>query len=108
MYQLKRVSKLPPVVGLILILLATLIFAGAAFAGNSANFGIDWRVFSGGGEPVESASGVVVLNGSLGQTATGISNASQANLGAGFWYGMSQADMWTALQIYLPITLRNQ
>lgn len=108
MYRLKWVNNKLQIVALILILLATLILAGAAWAGNSGSFTVNWQVFSGGGEPVESASGVVVLNGSLGQTSTGVSNVRQVNLGAGFWYGMSQEDMWAALQTYLPITLRNQ
>jgi hypothetical protein len=107
MYKQKRVNNKLQIGALILILLATLILAGAAWAGNSASYTVRWQVFSGGGEPVESASGVVVLNGSLGQMATGISNASQANLGAGFWFGMNLEDMWASLRTYLPITLRN-
>ena len=107
MYRQKWVNKKIHISTFILILLAALILAGAAWAGNSANFAVNWQVFSGAGAPVESAAGVVVLNGSLGQTAAGISSASQSNLGSGFWYGISQEDMWAALQVYLPITLQN-
>ena len=108
MHRLKWANNKLQIVALILILLAALILAGAAWARNSANYAVNWQVLSGGGEPVESASGVVVLNGSLGQTSTGVSNVRQVNLGAGFWYGMSQEDTWAALRTYLPITLRNQ
>jgi hypothetical protein len=108
MYRPKWANNKLQFVALILILLAALILAGAAWAGNSANYAVNWQVLSGGGAPVESASGVVVLNGSLGQTAAGISSASQSNLGSGFWYGMNLEDMWASLRIYLPITLQNQ
>jgi hypothetical protein len=64
---------------------------------------VDWQVLSGGGAPSLSGSGRVVLNGTLGQTAIGLSSASHGNLGAGFWYGASQA----AYEIYLPLVLRN-
>jgi hypothetical protein len=107
MYRQRWVNKKLHISAHILILLAALILAGAALAGYSTNNVINWQVFNGGGAPVESASGVVVLNGSLGQTATGISNASQANLGAGFWYGLNLEDIWASLRTYLPITLRN-
>ena len=107
MYKQKLVNNKLQIGALILILLATLILAGAAWAGNSASYTVNWQVFSGGGEPVESASGVVVLNGSLGQTSTGVSNIGSVNLGAGFWHGMSKEDMWASLRTYLPITLQN-
>ena len=107
MCQLKWENKKLHISALILILLVALILAGAAWAGNSANYAVDWQVFSGGGMPVESNSGTVVMNGTLGQTASGISNASQDSLGAGFSYGISLEDVWTFLRTYLPITLRN-
>jgi hypothetical protein len=63
---------------------------------------VDWSVLSGGGAPAESSSGVT-LNGTLGQTAIGWSDATQGSLGAGFWYGVGER-MYT---VYLPLVLRN-
>ena len=74
-------------VALSLLLLAGLAMAGIAWAGSSDGTAVDWWVLSGGGAPSESSSGVVALNGTLGQTAIGWSAATHGGLGAGFWYG---------------------
>lgn len=86
-------------------LVALLIFlmAGVAWAGGSANYAVEWQVLSGGGAPAESVSGVVALNGTLGQTVIGPSSDSIASLGAGYWYGMGKENNW----IYLPIVIQN-
>ena len=53
--------------------------------------------------PAASASGLVLLNGTLGQTATGSSSSAGVTLGAGFWYGLGEG----AYEIFLPVVLRN-
>jgi hypothetical protein len=85
------------------LLLAGLSLAGIAWAGSSDGTAVDWSLLSGGGAPAESGSGILALNGTLGQTATGVSTGSQASLAAGFWYGLGEG----AYQLYLPLVLRN-
>jgi hypothetical protein len=84
-------------------LLLGLVVAGAVWAGSSDGIAVDWSVLSGGGAPAESSSGVVALNGTLGQTAIGWSGATHGSLGAGFWYGVGEG-IYT---VYLPLVLRN-
>ena len=63
----------------------------------------DWQVLSSGGAPAESSSGLVALNGTLGQTAIGPSAATHGSLGGGFWYGAGAR----RYEIYMPVVLRN-
>ncbi|HSR29388.1 MAG TPA: hypothetical protein VLY63_02410 [Anaerolineae bacterium] len=84
--------------------LLVLLLAGVAAAGSSGPHAVDWQVLTGGGAPAVSGSGLVALNGSLGQTAIGSSAIGDTSLGAGFWYATGEHNY----QIYLPITLRNQ
>ena len=86
-----------------LVALLLFLVAGAVWAGSSANYAVDWSVLSGGGAPAESSSGLVALNGSLGQTAIGASAAVHGSLGGGFWYGLGAR----RYIIYLPIVVRD-
>jgi hypothetical protein len=90
--------------------LLILLLAGVARAGSSANYAINWQVFSGGGAP--ASAGNVSLNGSLGQTAIGLSSGGPVKLGAGFWSVLSlvpqQPQAAPQNQItYLPLIFRN-
>jgi hypothetical protein len=86
-----------------LLALPLLLLAGAVWAGSSDGTAVDWQVLSGGGAPADAGSGSasITLNGTLGQTAIGLS--SDGRLGAGFWYGVGKA----GYQIYLPLVIRN-
>jgi hypothetical protein len=86
-----------------LLLLVGLVMAGMAWAGSSAHYAVDWQVLSSGGAPAESSSGLVALNGSLGQTAIGPSAAAHGSLGGGYWYGAGAR----RYEIYLPMVIRN-
>ena len=86
-----------------LAVLLVFLLAGAAAAGRAGEYAVDWQVLSGSGAPAASASGLVLLNGTLGQTATGSSSSAGVTLGAGFWYGLGEG----VYEIYLPLTLRN-
>ena len=88
---------------LVLVLLLLVFLTGIALAGRSSDDGVRWRVLGTGGEPAASASGRVTLNGTLGQTANGLSMAARSSLGAGFWYGWGRA----AYKVYLPLVLRS-
>jgi hypothetical protein len=86
-----------------LLLLAILVVASIASAGDSASYSLNWQVLSGGGAPAESSSGQVSLNGTLGQTAIGPSSTGEVTLGAGFWYGLGIR----ILKVFLPIILHS-
>lgn len=86
-----------------LVALLLLLLAGVAWAGSSVHYAVDWQVLSGGGAPALSTSGNTSLNGTLGQTAIGLSGSSYGSLSAGFWYSAGEA----AHQIYLPGVFRN-
>jgi hypothetical protein len=83
-----------------LVALLLFLLAGAAWAGSSANYAVDWSVLSGGGAP--ASGGAVALNGTLGQTSIGPSTSAQVDLSAGYWYGLGKEDNW----IYLPIIVQ--
>ena len=73
-------------------LLLILLLAGAVWAGQSADFAIDWRVMSGGGAPAASAGGVA-MNGSIGQTAVGkATGGGSISLDSGYWTSMAKAE----------------
>ena len=84
--------------GLVLILL----IVGAGWAGQSADFAIDWRVMSGGGAPAAGAGGVA-MNGSLGQTAIGNAAAGgNLSLNSGYWTSTAEAE-W---RLHFPAILK--
>ena len=88
---------------LLLLFLAGLSLAGIVWAASSGGTAVDWSVLSGGGAPAESSSGAVAMNGTLGQTVIGSSSGTDADLGAGFWYGLGEG----AYRLYLPLVVRN-
>jgi hypothetical protein len=88
---------------LTLVLLLLTLLAGATRAGSSDHSGVDWSVLGSGGATAESSAGIIVLNGTLGQTAIGWSGATHGSLGAGFWYGAGER----RYTVYLPLVLRN-
>ena len=85
-----------------------LLSVGVVRAGRSANYAVDWQVFSSGGAP--GAVGNVTLNGSLGQTAVGPSAGGDVSLSAGYWTGVGPvapsppADWFT----FLPVVVRHR
>ena len=86
-------------------LAALLVFllAGATAVGSAGEYAVDWQVLNGSGAPAASASGLVALNGSLGQTAIGSSSGPGVTVGAGFWYGLGGG----VYRLFLPVVLRN-
>jgi hypothetical protein len=90
------------VVALGIVILLALLVGGVAWALSPAASDIDWRVFSGGGAPASSSSGVVSVNSSLGQTAIGLSSSSSYNLSSGYWYSSGA----TFSYVYLPFVAR--
>jgi hypothetical protein len=92
------------IVSLSLAALLVVLVAGAAGAGQSASYAVDWQVLSGGGAP--ASAGGVSLNGSLGQTAIGPSASTGYSLGAGYWFEQVAAGPGNS-RIYLPIVLKN-
>ena len=86
-----------------LLALPLLLLVSIAWAGSSDGIAVDWQVLSSGGAPAESSSGLVALNGTLGQTAIGASAAVHGSLGGGFWYGLGAR----RYEIYLPMVIRD-
>ena len=97
-----RIAVLGPA-PLLTILLLGLLVAGVVWAGSSDGIAVNWSVLSSGGAPAKSSSGLVALNGTLGQTAIGSSAATHGSLGAGFWYGLGER----RYTVHLPLVLRN-
>jgi hypothetical protein len=88
-------------IGLLALLL--IMEAAVAWAGSSTRVDLLWQVLSGGGAPSASRSGQVALNGTLGQTAIGVSSSTGGTvLRSGYWPGTAKAG-W---EILLPIVLR--
>ena len=89
-----------------LLALALLAFLGVAvaWAGSSTHVDLFWQVLSSGGGPAASGSDRVALNGSLGQTAIGVSSSSGGStvLHSGYWRRTTDAG-W---EIFMPIVLR--
>ena len=87
--------------GLLAMLLA--LGAGATRARSLSQPAVNWRVMGSAGAPASSASGVVSLNGTLGQTAIGPSvAANEVQLEAGYWYNIDSS--W---DYYLPLIVRS-
>jgi hypothetical protein len=83
---------------LLLLALATRL----AWAIGASSPAVDWAVLGSGGAPAGSSSGLVNLNGTIGQSVIGASDGVQASLGAGFWYGARREGP----QVYLPLVLQ--
>jgi hypothetical protein len=89
-----------------LAVLLVLLLTGAAWAGHSADNGLNWQLLGSGGAP--AASGVAALNGSLGQTAIGPSNFGDVGVGGGYWYGVGGGIVSWDYQAHLPLVLRTR
>lgn len=94
-------KKLPRVI--LGLTFSLILLVGVAQAGSSANYAINWQVFSGGGMP--ASAGTVTLNGSLGQTAIGPASSSTFGVNSGYWYGITKQSPESpgASNIYLPL-----
>ena len=74
----------------ILIALAVILLLGIAGVALAApGTAINWSVFSGGGTRVTGSNGLV-LTGSLGQTAIGLSSAPPTGLSSGYLAAMGE------------------
>ena len=76
------------IAGLALILLGILILDGIVLAQSSPNFDLSWNMLSGGGGERESAN--YRVQDSLGQWTGGSASSANAQVEAGFWYGIEQ------------------
>jgi len=73
---------------LLTVLLCALLFTGAAVATLDL-YNINWKVFGGGGGPIQSAS--YRLNSTIGQGLTSSSQSASYRLQSGYWAGMVSA-----------------
>jgi hypothetical protein len=81
------------------LLLIVLALTGRALAQTSANFNLDWHVFTGGGGTRSSAA--YTVQDSFGQFAAGASNSASMQIQAGFWNGNN-----AYLVVYLPLVVK--
>ncbi len=95
--------KLRILIPMVLILLVMLV-AGGVWASSSQTYSIDRYVLSAGGAPAASSSGQVSLNGSLGQTAAGVSSDGRVTAWTGFWQRIQQV----MRELFLPIITHNK
>jgi hypothetical protein len=84
---------------LVLVLVITL-GAVPVLAQLSAAHDLSWHVIGGGGGRMES--GGHVLQGTVGQPATGSMVSDDHTLCSGFWCGVE-----TEYRVYLPLVLKN-
>jgi len=96
-------QKLRILIPMVLILLLLLV-ASAVWASSSPAYSIDRYVLSAGGAPAASSSGQVSLNGTLGQTAAGVSSEGHTTLWTGFWQRIQQV----IRELFLPIITHNR
>lgn len=82
-------------------LLCVALVAGAALAGSSPNYAIDWDVSARGGNEMASAS--YAIKSTTGQTAIGPAVSTNYEMGAGYWYGVGEL----LFNVYLPLVFRN-
>ena len=89
----------------ILILLLVALGAIVVWAGSSVHTNLFWQVLNSGGVPATSGSSHIALNGSLGQTAIGISSSADSAtvLRSGYWPGT----MGAGWEVLLPIIIRS-
>jgi hypothetical protein len=80
---------------LALFLLALLGFTVRAAVG----YEVAWSVFGGGTSQV--SGGDFTLQGTLGQSATGLPSAGSQQVTSGFW-----ATIWSVFRVLIPVILR--
>ncbi|MBN2187559.1 MAG: hypothetical protein JW732_08980 [Dehalococcoidia bacterium] len=71
----------------VVIVSAALMLGGGVWAMSSDNYGIDWSVISGGGEPSNSDS--YTMRSTVGQPAVGTSTSASYTLESGYWHRMA-------------------
>ncbi len=81
--------------------LFTPLFLWIAALNGAAHYEIDWFALGGGGG--HSSGGAYTLNGTLGQSATGLSEGGPYTLQGGFWsaFGVVQTDQGPVLRLIL-------
>jgi hypothetical protein len=87
------------------LLCGLLIVGAGVWVLSSANYGINWDVIGGGGEPISAAS--YTVNSTVGQATIGSSSSASYCLGAGYWYVLAAPVPPSVYTIYLPIILKN-
>jgi hypothetical protein len=75
----KKQNLLAALLGL--LLLGSLVVAFAA----APDYVISWWVIAGGGQQAGSAN--YYLDGTIGQTAIGLTSSGNYRIGSGYWYG---------------------
>jgi hypothetical protein len=80
MKRIKRRTALT----LLISLVCFVFLGGIALAMSSDNYGIDWSVISGGGEPSNSDS--YTMRSTVGQTAVETSTSDNYTLQSGYWH----------------------
>ncbi len=85
---------------LLAILCLSLAVAVPALAQVSANYDLSWHVIGGGGG--QSASAGHTLQGTAGQSLTGMMSSSGHTLCSGFWCGGT-----AQYRVYMPLVVRS-
>ena len=85
------------------VLLILLVAVTTVWASTSAPYTIRKQVLSSGGEPMESSSGEVTMNSTIGQPVTGESTSRNYAVIPGFWSRLSQ---WVQ-EIFLPLIVKD-
>lgn len=99
--------KKPRLAGIGLTVLLIILLSGVARAASSANYALNWQLFSGGGAP--ATSGTVTLKGSLGQTAVGAASSTTLGVSSGYWYGITSQSLEVpgSNTLYLPLIFKS-
>jgi len=82
----------------IISLLAALLLANMANAQSSAHYGLPWYVLAGGGGRVASTH--YAMNGTVGQSAVGLSDDTLYGISSGYWQN------WPDHVVFLPLILK--
>ena len=103
---MKRYSRFLPALLLALVLATQLAFSARAAAAPVAAslsaapaYAIAWSVLGGGGG--ELTGGVFKLEGTVGQTAAGLSAPGAKQICSGFW-----CTVWSLYRTMLPVVIR--
>ena len=75
-----------------------LLIVNIAGAQSSANYSLSWYVLAGGGE--RTASTHYAMNGTVGQSAVGLSDDTLYGISSGYWQN------WSDHVVFLPLILK--
>ncbi len=78
--------------------LVALLIVNIAGAQSSANYSLSWYVLAGGGG--RTASTHYAMNGTVGQSAVGLSDDTQYGTASGYW------QKWPDYAVFLPLILK--